>query len=512
MWKVLLADDEPFVREGLRELISWEELGYSLEGWYKNGKELLEHIPELQPDLVILDIRMPVLDGLEAAKVISEEWPEIAVILLTAYSEFEYAKQAIDYGVKSYVMKRNVLEELPESLTKMKEYLEQTHENIRKKKDMLRFLLYESEYMDPLQESKNNVYRWYEKHFNSFCLVVIKGYIGNKENRESIKEQMEKKIGTVFAEWEIQVLAVSVMEYVILVSVEDIEEEKIKSVCYDMLAGDTEGNLMAIVGRTYRGIDKISNAYSEILNYLCTHFLDWNENNLNLVLINRESHSCREKISVITGRMLLYMEQGNIEKTTWEADEFSRYIRNLSDTQIRRACLLILTECRRVCREYGWEDDEILKIGQEEGDTRVLRSSSITALMDWMKGCIVGVAEKINNERTGDEDLVGRVRAFIENNFARRLTLDDVAEAVYVNRSYLSRIYKQKTGENLFNAINRRKVEEAKRQMAEGNKKIWEIAEMVGVEDTAYFSKMFKRYTGYSPREYEQTLKGQRRE
>ena len=81
-----------------------------------------------------------------------------------------------------------------------------------------------------------------------------------------------------------------------------------------------------------------------------------------------------------------------------------------------------------------------------------------------------------------------------------------MAEAVYVNRSYLSRIYKQKTGENLFNAINRRKIEEAKRQMAEGNRKIGEIAERVGVEDIAYFSKMFKRYTGCSPREYERTL------
>lgn len=135
MWKVLLADDEPFVREGLRELIAWEELGYSLEGCYKNGKEILENIPLISPELVILDIQMPVMDGLEAAKIIRDKWPQTAVILLTAYSEFQYAKQAIDYRVSSYVMKRNVLEDLPGVLVKMKQQLEQTHGDKKKKQD-----------------------------------------------------------------------------------------------------------------------------------------------------------------------------------------------------------------------------------------------------------------------------------------------------------------------------------------------------------------------------------------
>lgn len=95
MYRVIIADDEPFVREGLKEMIPWEELGYSLEGAFKNGKEAVDAVEKISPDVVILDIQMPVMNGLEAALEIRRKWPDIIVILLTAYEDFQYAQQAI---------------------------------------------------------------------------------------------------------------------------------------------------------------------------------------------------------------------------------------------------------------------------------------------------------------------------------------------------------------------------------------------------------------------------------
>ena len=116
MWKVMLADDEPFVRDGLEKLIPWNELGYELKGCYRNGKVLLENIPKVQPDLVILDIQMPIIGGLEASKIIQQEYPEVTTIFLTAYAEFGYAQEAIRHGVRGYVLKSNLLEDLPKEL------------------------------------------------------------------------------------------------------------------------------------------------------------------------------------------------------------------------------------------------------------------------------------------------------------------------------------------------------------------------------------------------------------
>lgn len=246
MWKVLAADDEPYLLEGIRDMIPWEELGYELVATKRNGQEILESIPQVCPELVILDIRMPVMGGIEAAKVISERWPDIVIVFMTAYSEFQYAKKAIEYGVRSYVVKNNVLEELPVVLKKMDAYFKE---------------------------------------------------------RYGIKEHSER-----------------------------------------------------------------------------------------------------------------------------------------------------------------------------------------------------------------EESLIEKVTKFIEENYQKKLTLDDISDHVHMNRSYLSRAYKKETGENLFDTINRRRVEAAKQYILEGGRKMWEIGALVGVEDAAYFSKMFKRYTGYAPQDWRQTSEQEERE
>ena len=102
----------------------------------------------------------------------------------------------------------------------------------------------------------------------------------------------------------------------------------------------------------------------------------------------------------------------------------------------------------------------------------------------------------------GEESLIEKVLEYINSNYQRKLTLDEVADFVHMNRSYLSRVYKKKTGENLFDTINRKRVEVAKKYIREGNRKMWEIGAMVGVDDAAHFSKMFKRFTGYSPQDW----------
>ena len=95
MWKVIAADDEPFIREALKEMIPWGELGCHLAETLKNGKEVVNAVEKYKPDIVILDIQMPLMTGMEAAQWIHENYPDIVVVLLTAYEDFKYAQQAI---------------------------------------------------------------------------------------------------------------------------------------------------------------------------------------------------------------------------------------------------------------------------------------------------------------------------------------------------------------------------------------------------------------------------------
>lgn len=102
-------------------------------------------------------------------------------------------------------------------------------------------------------------------------------------------------------------------------------------------------------------------------------------------------------------------------------------------------------------------------------------------------------------------NLLNRVQNYIQNHYAERITLEDIAEAVHVSSGYLSRFYKMKVGKNLFDTINSLRIEKAKALLEKGDKKIYEVASMTGFEDTAYFSKVFKKYAGCPPKEYEQT-------
>ena len=106
-----------------------------------------------------------------------------------------------------------------------------------------------------------------------------------------------------------------------------------------------------------------------------------------------------------------------------------------------------------------------------------------------------------------NEQMISQIRQYVSDHLAEKLVLSDIAQAVHMNKSYLSRIYKQKTGENLFDMINRMRIEKAKEYIRQGNRKLYEIGYEIGFDDTAYFSKLFKKYEGCSPREFESRMK-----
>lgn len=125
MWKIAVADDEAYIREALSSMISWESMNCFMSTVCANGKELIEAVKREQPNIVIVDINMPLVDGLEVSRFIYENYPKIQVIILSAYSDFEYARKAITYNVCEYVRKISILEELPKAVKKAVSNLEE---------------------------------------------------------------------------------------------------------------------------------------------------------------------------------------------------------------------------------------------------------------------------------------------------------------------------------------------------------------------------------------------------
>ena len=132
MWKVVAADDEAYIRKALKSLINWEKMDCSLITVLEDGQELIRYIEKDSPDIVITDIQMPEVNGIEVCKYLYETSPETQIIILTAYSDFDYAKSAIKYSVCDYVLKIAIMDELPKALEKATGKLAELKKEIEK--------------------------------------------------------------------------------------------------------------------------------------------------------------------------------------------------------------------------------------------------------------------------------------------------------------------------------------------------------------------------------------------
>ena len=125
MYTLLIADDEPLIRNGVKKIIDWESLGFSKIFLAEDGQEALDIIKKNHVDLVLTDIVMPFMDGLQLAEILSRDYPQIHVVILTGHEDFEYAQKGIQYGVDNYLLKHELCEEkLLEELGKISEKLE----------------------------------------------------------------------------------------------------------------------------------------------------------------------------------------------------------------------------------------------------------------------------------------------------------------------------------------------------------------------------------------------------
>jgi len=131
MYKILFVDDEEEVRKSIIKLMDWNALGFEIAGEAENGREALEKVTSLEPDVVITDIQMPYMDGLQLAEALQKEYPEKKVVLFSGYDEFEYAKQAIRLGVTGYILKPINIGELTAVLQKLRDSIDRELEEKR---------------------------------------------------------------------------------------------------------------------------------------------------------------------------------------------------------------------------------------------------------------------------------------------------------------------------------------------------------------------------------------------
>lgn len=490
---IMIVDDEPLIRRGLRKLIETNELGWSVAGEASNGQEALLQLEQLKPNLILSDIRMPVMDGLELARHISERNCGTAVILLTGFRDFEYAQAAVRYGVKDFLLKPCPEEEICRVLRQAYEQLRVKAEQRRVREDhALRSVLLRLP--QPAGEPPRTM-GWLNGR--DFWLVSVETFLPEgKQYRAEDIELLQFAISNIAAELmtirgrEGRWMTVEYGRFAFF-----LEPDSEDAAFFDHLL-KTVHRLLGLPVKAFRLGPVKTEADAEQLYVM--------HNAASPLLVSSDSKYRRideAKVQAlhaeITSLLLLgkHSEMGTILRQSFE----SRPEVSLPERKADALCLaMVIREVQRKELEQEAEPGDIAS--ELEG---LLGLLSIPAVDEWISERIALLervtAQWLEERRSG---LVERAIRYLEQHYMEECSLAAVAAHVHLNPNYFSNLFKKQTGESFSGYLTRLRMEKAKLLLTNTDMKIIEIAQAVGYADSNYFATAFKQSAGCSPSEY----------
>lgn len=521
--KLLLADDEQHVREGIRTGINWLETGITQVETARNGLLGREIAMEYEPDIVLTDVRMPKMNGIDMAFAIRDRFPECSIIFMSGYSDKEYLKSAITLKAISYVEKPIDLEELSAALREavqiQREKLERQKENQELAGRLERSMeAYRNELMIDL--TKKNFSHWHreEEVYAAFpqmgegssylvYLVEILGYSYDGGEEENLQKKISKETEDELRRQNVPACIGRKDENMLLIFVSlseysknrlgdagervtEILKELLSRHCFYVLAAGTRVPDML----------QIYESYNHAATVLLSAF--YYQQNCCLVSQTEKRGVC------IPGEKELeqfssLLEHGDFETAADFVSELVQRISAKPDTFIYAVKnffnRLLLTLVKRA-KEKG-----IPQFEQEDEES----VSDVIWKQRFLSQIEAEVVEKLqlyfeSKVQAGQKQLISdKIKYYISCHYREPdLSLATIAQKLELTSPYLCSVFKKETDMTLTNYITEYRVEQAKKYLLEENRKIKEIAFLTGYSDCNYFIKVFKKQAGVTPAEY----------
>ena len=529
MYKVLFVDDEALIREAITENIPWETLGYQLTGACRNGKEAMDQIRKDPPDLLLTDINMPYMDGIQLAKLVYEEYKDTKVVILSGYDDFEYAKQAVKYQVLEYILKPITPSELMETLLRIKKGFDE-----RRSKE------------ESIQKIRGAYNRNLPMLQGRFLNSLLMGKIKSQEIREKMEDyQLELPgpcyMAVILEADDLEPFLKQSTEYqreLAYFAVYNIADEIIQEKhCGVGIQSVGERTVLIFQGNgkmeeQVLGVsEEILEAEKKYLGLDCTAGVGMRVPSLELL---NDSYADAEKSlefkfllgagQVIYARNLLgnrrKQEVGVPGYAQALADAIRSDSRDAMETTIREFCQAVRGACVTRNRSIFYVQNLLLSVmngldtsGLEE-DAIYEKEQNLCSLI-YQKRHLSEVAEELSkfcgelaDSLHDEKDSYCKKQAmlamdYIEKNYGdSQVSLNSVCAYLAMSTSYFSSIFKNYTGETFIEALTKKRIEKAKSLLKNTQKKTYEIAAEVGYGDPHYFSSAFKKMTGMTPREY----------
>lgn len=534
--KVMILDDEYIILDGLKSF-PWEDYGCRVAASARNGFEGLEKLKQEEPDIILSDIKMPGMDGLEFARRAREIYPDVLIILLTGYDSFEFARQAISTGVKEYLLK-------PIDYDVMKHTIAEKAEEVREKKKRDRYFLM-------LKKHFNNALPLLRANFASNLLHGrIQGRNEVKAQEDSLNMKVDKFLvavgkkadGTnrieecdkwieefayinifeeIFERFGIQVLSdysMATLEYnfILLFDNKISDRECIDSAVQACESIQDEVKKYCGVKMNFGLSNAAKDCYAASSQYrkaqeACRQCIYLGND---VILKYQDIHDRnQEEFSITTGEKSYFMmtlfqgETGRMEEELKHI--FERVEADISSKKFSAMDLLIS------CMKFPYTCAVKSNISDKEWDVSILQDviGRIAECnnVEEIEQCLLrsfSALIKLNTDNADERNriLVQSILDYINRNFSGDLSMDVLTGHFHVSRTYISRLLKRYTGKSFLEYLTEVRFKNVERLMKESKYKQYEIAEMSGYKDFSYYIKVFKKRYGITPNEYKKHI------
>ncbi|MEK5028953.1 response regulator [Paenibacillus sp. FSL M7-1046] len=516
-YKVLLVDDEPIILRSLKVAIPWDELGLEIAGEARNGEVALRLIEEKAPQIIISDIRMPVIDGIALMKEVLPHSSKLIFIFISGYGEFEYARDALRLGAFDYLLKPIDHDELTEMLTRAKVKLDKQKENeqLMLSVQMLSTLARERMFAEftlgnsrPLQHLK-----WLENselEGEYFMAVVRLDDYAALAARWSAEEKhlWLFAIRNILEEWSMDNGALSVFpfyngEWVLLFPGRLGEGKRELG---EKLVADIKrySKLACSVGisRSTQGIDQLSTVYPLAAKALFQRFYSGQAG----VFIEEETpdtggrdvkYPKELEVSLIESIRTL-----NMERMLVLFDEMAIFIeaqalsKELAERIIIEMVVVLYRQFENLNMQPDWSLEGLLGKLHGLGTLTAMINVLKQEFREWMLE-----SNKVMAREDG-RSVVEKAKRYIEDNYHKDLSIEELSEVAGLSISHFCTLFKQISGYTFLEFVTNCRMEKAKYILQNSNVKVYQVAPLVGYQDPRYFTQVFKKATGKTPTEY----------
>lgn len=518
-YKVFFVEDEIITREGIRDNVDWQASGFEFCGEAADGEMALPLLRTVQPDVLITDIKMPFMDGLQLSKIVRERMPWVKIIILSGHDEFEYAQEAINLGVTDYLLKpvtvqklQNVLEKLTAQLEqekKEKDNLKRLQEQVEENQVMLRErLLFKLVVgaISPTEAIERGQILGIDLIARCYLIVILKIALGDRTEQYNYDEyqhiqsaviELAEKNPDVFAlkrDWGDLILMMKGNTPEYLEEERDLLLEEIKR-----SIAETRYKVSIGVGASKKRIDDINQSFVEALVNM-EYAAGENKSELNQVVERAELLKV-DKLAVEN-----YLRYGMKDGFN---EFFNAYIRPLGETALKSNLIKnyifvdVVLATAKLVNDLGGDVDNVIP---ELNSIEMTMSSikTMDQLQEQARKILSSAIAYRDSKPNGQyKNLIRQAKEYIERHYTNPdLTLNNVALQANLSASHFSVVFSQETHQTFKEYLTEIRINKAKELLRMTALRSADIAYQVGYNDPHYFSSVFKKNTGFSPIEF----------